>query len=107
MKPEEIEAKTLEIRRTFDGAPPALLDALMPLMRRAAYEQLYLDGLDAIAARTGLVVSNPSNPAQQKALPVSQEIARHQASFTNIMDKLVRHLRPDEDEPDDGLGDYE
>ena len=55
---------------------------------------------------TGLIKVHPKNPDLQRALPVSAEIARHAASLTNIMGKLMRFLGAEESE-DEELSDYE
>ena len=106
-KSEDVERKTIEIRSRFKSASPEMLEALMPLMRRAAIEELYLDSLDGIAAVSGLVVVNADTPKQQRALPVSAEITRHQASLTAITDKLLKYLGGDQEAEDDGLDEYE
>jgi len=59
------------------------------------------------ALETGLVKIHPSNPQMQQTLPVSAEIAKHSATLTNIMDKLMKHLGASSDEDDEGLSDYE
>lgn len=103
----KIENAKREIIAKFAGADESKLGALAPLIEQAAYEQLFLRRLNEQAAATGLVKIHPEHPDRQRSLPVSKEIAKHAATLTNIMDKLMKHLMVDGDEEDDGLGDYE
>jgi hypothetical protein len=107
LTPTEVARKTQEIRSKFPDVDSVLLDAVEPLMKRAAIESLYLEALDGIAEESGLVAVSPKDPTRQRPLPVSQELTRHGASYTNIMDKIIRHLKPQAEIDEEELADYE
>lgn len=56
---------------------------------------------------SGLIEFHPENAKLQRALPVSNEITKHSATLTSIMDKLMKHLSVESDFDDDGLDEYE
>ncbi len=95
------------LKKEFENADESKMRALESLIEQAAYERLYLKGLNEQALKSGLIEFHPENAKLQRALPVSNEIAKHSASLTNIMDKLMKHLHVEVDEDDEGLGDYE
>lgn len=95
------------IKAEFVGADENKLRVLEGLIEQAAFERLYLKRLNGRALETGLVEFHPENAKLQRSLPVSQEIARHSAALTNIMDKLLKHLSSQADDEDDDLLEYE
>ena len=101
----ELSAEINRLKAEFAGADDNKLKALDALIEQAAYERLYLRKLNLQAIDTGLVEVHPDNPKLQRALPVSGEIAKHSATLTNIMDKLLKHLSISVEEDDD-LEDY-
>lgn len=107
MQSAEIAAEIERLKSEFTGADESKLRTLEALIEQAAYERIYLKRLNEKAIETGLVKFHPDDPRMQRSLPVSQEIAKHSAALTNIMDKLIKHLHVAEDDDDEGLGDYE
>ncbi|MDF2591388.1 MAG: zinc-binding protein [Clostridia bacterium] len=101
----DLLAEIERLKAEFIGASENKLRAFA-LIEQAAYERLYLRRLNEQALATGLVKIHPKNPQMQKALPVSNEISKHSASLTNIMDKLIKHLYTETDDDDDGLDEY-
>lgn len=107
MQSEELKAEIDRLKAKFSGADENKLEALGAMIEQAAYETLYLKRLNEQAIVTGLVKVHPDNPSIQQTLPVSGEIAKHAAALSNIMDKLMKHLAVEQDDGDDGLGEFE
>lgn len=107
MENSELSNEISRLKEQFKNADESKLAALEGLIEQAAFERLYLKRLNKQALLSGLVKIHPDNPAIQQSLPVSNEIAKHSASFTNIMDKLIKHLAVESDDEDDDLGEYE
>lgn len=103
----ELSAEIDRLKARFVGADENKLEALSAMIEQAAYETLYLKRLNEQAIVTGLVKIHPDNPAIQQTLPVSGEISKHSAALTNILDKLMKHLGAQAEDPDGGLDDYE
>jgi len=104
---EELEAEIERLKATFPGADENKVAALAGLVEQAAYERLYLKQLNEQAIKSGLVKFNPENATLQRTLPISGEIAKHSATLTNILDKLVKHLGAAQDEEDEELAEFE
>ena len=107
MRDAEISAEIERLKAQFVGADESKIAALEGMFRQAAYETIFLKDLNEQALLTGLVMVHPDNPAQQWSLPVSNAIAKHSASLTNILDKLCKHCGADVEEDDDELDEYE
>ena len=107
MSNAELSTEIDRLKAEFANADESKLKALEGLIEQAAYERLYLKRLNEQALISGLVEFHPENAKLQRTLPVSNEIAKHSASLTNIMDKLMRHLHVEIDDEDDGLSEYE
>ncbi len=107
MESTELSKEINRLKEQFKNADESKLIALEGLIEQAAFERLYLKRLNEQALLSGLVKVHPDNPAIQQSLPVSNEIAKHSASLTNIMDKLIKHLAVEEDDEDDELNEYE
>lgn len=107
MQNEELEAEIERLKATFPGADENKVAALSGLIEQAAYERLYLKRLNEQAITSGLIKINPENATLQRTLPISGEITKHSATFTNILDKLVKHLGAAQDEEENELEDYE
>lgn len=73
----------------------------------AARLRVELDRLNEIVKQSGLIKVDPNNPSRQKALPVSKELPKVRAGYTNIIFKLARVLGASVVDEDLGLGDYE
>ena len=65
-----------------------------------------LDRLHEIVRTSGLIKVDPNNPLRQKALPVSKELPKVRAGYTNIIFKLSRVLGAGIADEDLGLDDY-
>jgi heme oxygenase len=102
----ELKTEIARLKKEFVNADESKLKALEGLIEQAAYERLYLKQLNEQALFTGLVEFHPENTKLQRSLPVSQEIARHSAALTNIMDKLIKHLSTGEEDDETGLEEY-
>lgn len=103
----ELIAEIERLKKEFPGADENKMRVLEGLIEQAAYERIYLKRLNEQAIVSGLVEFHPENAKLQRALPISNEIAKHAASLTNIMDKLMKHLAVEADDEDDGLEQYE
>ena len=106
MQSPDILAEKERQKALYKGADSDALERLDDLLEQAAVERLILKRLNKTILETGAVKIHPENPERQQALPVSQEVARHAASLSNIKDKLEKHLGIPVDDEDDGLGDY-
>ena len=73
----------------------------------AARLRVELDRLNEIVKQSGLIKVDPNNPSRQKALPVSRELPKVRAGYTNIIFKLARVLGASVADEDLGLDDYE
>ena len=107
MSTSELTAEIDRLKKEFANADEGKLRALDGLIEQAAYERLYLKRLNEQAIVSGFVQFHPENALIQRALPISNEIAKHAASLSNIMDKLCKHLLIESQDDDDGLGEYE
>ena len=107
MQTSELSDEKARLIAEFKNADESKLRVLDSLIEQAAYERIYLKRLNEQALVSGLVKFHPSNPALQQSLPVSNEIAKHSAALTNIMDKLMKHLSVPAEEEDEDLAEYE
>ncbi len=107
MRNHELANEINRLKKEFENAEESKIKALEGLIEQAAHERLYLKKLNEQAIQSGLVEFHPENAKLQRTLPVSNEIAKHSATLTNIMDKLMKHLYVEVDDEDDGLGEYE
>lgn len=73
----------------------------------AARLRVELDRLHEIVKISGLIKIDPNNPTRQKSLPVSKELPKVRAGYTNIIFKLARVLGATVNDEDLGLDDYE
>ncbi len=106
MSSTELSAEIDRLKSKFDGADESKLEALEGMIEQAAYERIYLKRLNEQAIVSGLVEFHPENAKLQRTLPISGEIAKHSASYSNIMDKLMKHLGVEGDDEDDDLDEY-
>ena len=107
MSSAELAKEIDRLKEQFPSADKNKLQALESLIEQAAYEKLYLKQLNEQALKSGLIEFHPENAKLQRTLPISNEIAKHSAALTNIMDKLMKHLAVEQDDYDDGLDEYE
>lgn len=96
------------IKALFDGVDENQLSLIDGAIVETARLKVELDELHKIIKETGLLKYNPSNPSQQKELPVSKLIVKARANYLNYLAKLSAILgKVDNDEDEDELGDYE
>ena len=107
MSNPELSAEIDRLKQKFANADENKLEALEGMIEQAAYERIYLKRLNEQAIVSGLIQFHPENATLQRTLPISNEIAKHSASYSNIMDKLMKHLGVEGDDEDDDLGEYE
>ena len=72
----------------------------------AARLRVELDKLNVIVNLSGLIKIDPNNPTRQKVLPVSKELPKLRAGYTNIIFKLAKILGAGISDEDLGLDDY-
>lgn len=106
MRTSDIAAEIARIKEQFAGADENKLKALEGLIEQAAYERLFLIQLNRQALESGLIEVHPENAKLQRQLPIANTIAKHSAAYTNIMDKLLKHLAVDDDWEDDELDEF-
>jgi hypothetical protein len=102
----EIQKEINRLVEKFEGADENKINAMAAMIEQAAYERIYLKRLNSLAIETGLVQFHPENTMLQRTLPVSNEIAKHSAALTNILDKLCRNLCVGQEEDDGDLDEY-
>ncbi len=107
LQDSEMLAEKQRLTERFSGADENQLQVMDALIEQAALETVLLRRLNQTALETGLVRINQKNPMQQTSLPVSKAIATHSAALTNILDKLCRRLCVEQEDEDEGLGEYE
>lgn len=104
----------LEIRQEYDRIKALFADVDEKQLQlvdgailEAARLRVELDRLHYIVSKSGLIKFDPDNPTRQKVLPVSKELPKVRAGYTNIIFKLCRVLGANVADEDLGLGDYE
>lgn len=95
------------IKALFADADEKQLQLVDGAIIEAARLRVELDRLHEIVKRSGLIKIDPNNPTRQKSLPVSRELPKVRAGYTNIIFKLARVLGAGIVEEDLGLDDYE
>lgn len=103
----EIRQEYERIKALFVDVDEKQLQLVDGAIIEAARLRVELDRLHEIVQRSGLVKVDPNNPTRQKALPVSKELPKVRAGYTNIIFKLARVLGAAITEEDLGLDDYE
>ena len=107
MENTELLKEITDLISYFPWADDNKIKALEGLIEQAACERIYLRQLNKQALKSGLIEFHPENAKIQRALPISNEIAKHSAALTNIMDKLIKHLAVNIDDDDEDLNEYE
>lgn len=95
------------IKALFTDVDEKQLQLVDGAITEAARLRVELDRLHEIVKVSGLVKVDPNNPMRQKVLPVSKELPKVRAGYTNIIFKLARVLGSSVNEEDLGLDDYE
>ena len=101
-----MEKEYERIKALFKDIDEKQLQLVDGAIIEAARIRAELDRLHEIAKVTGLIKVDPANPMRQKVLPVSKELSKVRASYTNIIFKLARILGAGINEEDLGLDDY-
>lgn len=102
----ELQKEYERIKALFKDVDEKQLQLVEGAIIEAARIRLELDRLHEIAKVSGLIKIDPNNPARQKVLPVSKELPKVRASYTNIIFKLAKILGAGINEEDLGLDDY-
>ncbi|MBR6713210.1 MAG: hypothetical protein IKI76_09490 [Selenomonadaceae bacterium] len=95
------------IRELFADVDEKQLMLVDGAIMEAARLRVELNRLNEIVRQSGLIKVDPNNPSRQKSLPVSKELPKVRAAYTNIIFKLARVLGANVGDEDLGLDDYE
>lgn len=102
----ELQKEYERIKELFADVDEKQLQLVDGAIIEAARLRIELDRLHEIVKVTGLIKVDPNNPTRQKVLPVSKELPKIRAGYTNIIFKLARILGAGVNEEDLGLDDY-
>lgn len=102
----EIRQEYERIKKLFVDVDEKQLQLVDGAILEAARLRVELDRLHEIVKQSGLIKIDPNNPTRQKTLPVSKELPKVRAGYTNIIFKLARVLGAGINEEDLGLDDY-
>ena len=102
----EMQQEYERIKALFADVDEKQLQLVDGAIIEAARLRLELDRLHDIVKSSGLIKVDPNNPTRQKVLPVSKELPKIRAGYTNIIFKLARILGASVNEEDLGLDDY-
>ena len=103
----EIMHEYERIKTLFADVDDRQLQLVDGAIIEAARLRVELDRLHDIVKQSGLVKVDVNNPSRQKTLPVSKELPKVRAAYTNIIFKLARVLGAGVADEDLGLDDYE
>ena len=103
----EIMHEYERIKALFADVDDRQLQLVDGAIIEAARLRVELDRLHDIVKQSGLVKVDVNNPSRQKTLPVSKELPKVRAAYTNIIFKLARVLGAGVADEDLGLDDYE
>lgn len=107
MNLSEIRQEYERIKALFADVDEKQLQLVDGAIIEAARLRVELDRLHEIVKHSGLIKVDANNPTRQKALPVSKELPKVRAGYTNIIFKLARVLGASVGDEDLGLDDYE
>lgn len=102
----EIRQEYDRIKALFSDVDEKQLQLVDGAILEAARLRVELDRLHEIVKRSGLIKVDPNNSTRQKTLPVSKELPKVRAGYTNIIFKLARVLGASVGDEDLGLDDY-
>ena len=102
----EFQREYDRIKALFVNVDEKQLQLVDGAILEAARLRVELDRLHEIVAVSGLIKVDPTNPQRQKVLPVSKELPKVRAGYTNIIFKLARILGAGVDVEDLGLDEY-
>lgn len=106
MRLTQIKKEYKRIRALFTDVDEKQLKLVDGAILEAARLRVELDRLNEIVKVSGLIKVDPNNPMRQKVLPVSKELPKVRAGYTNIIFKLARVLGTGLNVEDLGLDDY-
>ena len=106
MRLTQIKKEYKRIRALFTDVDENQLKLVDGAILEAARLRVELDRLNEIVKVSGLIKVDPNNPMRQKVLPVSKELPKVRAGYTNIIFKLARVLGTGLNLEDLGLDDY-
>lgn len=106
MRLTEVKKEYERIKALFADVDEKQLQLVDGAIFEAARLRVELDRLNEIVKISGLIKINPKNPTRQKTLPVSRELPKVRAGYTNIIFKLARVLGTSINDDDLGLDDY-
>ena len=104
---DNVKKEYKRIKALFADVDEKQLKLVDGAIIEAARIRVELDRLHDIVRQSGLVKVDPDNPLRQKVLPVSRELPKVRASYTNVIFKLARVLGASISDEDLGLDDYE
>lgn len=104
---DNVKKEYKRIKALFADVDEKQLKLVDGAIIEAARLRVELDRLHDIVKQSGLVKVDPDNPLRQKVLPVSRELPKVRASYTNVIFKLARVLGAGINDEDLGLDDYE
>ncbi len=102
----EIEQEYDRIKALFAEVDEKQLQLVEGAILEAARLRVELDRLHEIVKVSGLIKVDAQNPTRQKVLPVSKELPKVRAGYTNIIFKLARILGASVGDEDLGLDEY-
>lgn len=91
----------------FSEADDKQLELIDGMIWECARLRVELDSLYLTIKMTGLIKVNPTNPLQQKELPVAKLIIKARANYLNYIAKLSSILGVNYDDDSDELEEYE
>lgn len=103
----EIKHEYERIKMLFADVDDRQLQIVDGAIIEAARLRVELDRLHDIVKQSGLIKVDANNPTRQKTLPVSKELPKVRAAYTNVIFKLARVLGAGVADEDLGLDDYE
>ena len=102
----EVRQEYERIKALFADVDEKQLQLVDGEILEAARLRIELDRLHEIVKQSGLIKVDPNNPTRQKALPISRELPKVRAAYTNVIFKLAKILGANVGEEDLGLDDY-
>lgn len=103
---EQAKNEYERIKGLVENSDPTKIELLDGLIWEAAKARTQLRELNDLAYQTGPLRVNPDNPNKQQALPVIQELTKVRASYTHLMDRLMKHLDFSAADEDDSFADF-
>ena len=102
----KVQAEYERMKDLVQVSDPLKVELLEGLMWEAARARIQLQELNEIALSTGPLRVSSINPQKQEALPVVQELTKVRASYTHLMDRLMKHLDFSDSAEDTSFADF-